>query len=232
MVPENGLAWDVGCGSGQATSSLANYFERVIGTDLAQSQLDLAVRKDNIFYAQSSAEDDPAFLAEKLNIQEHSVDLITVAQALHWMNTPTFFSNVRRFLKPGSGSLAIISYTWPVIEGSAELSALLLKMAKDVLGPYWAPERAIVDDHYQKIEFPFNEVIRTADVPFTTMTPAWTLASFYGYCRSWSAYQTALKETGKDPLDPYIDEIAQAWGDANQERTAVFPVYLQFFTTA
>lgn len=232
MVPGRGVAWDVGCGSGQATSSLANYFDHVIGTDLAQSQLDFAIRKENILYVQCSAQDYPVVLAEKLNIKEHSVDLVTVAQALHWMDMPAFFANVRHFLKPDTGFLAIISYNWPAIEGSVELSALVMKTAKDVLNGYWAPQRAIVDDHYRDVEFPFSEVIRTSDHPFTTMTAIWTLDTFYGYCRSWSSYQTAAKITGQDPLEPYIEEITKAWGDEDQERTAVFPTYLQLFSTA
>jgi trans-aconitate methyltransferase len=38
-APARELAWDCGCGNGQATRDLAKRFERVIGTDIGEKQL-------------------------------------------------------------------------------------------------------------------------------------------------------------------------------------------------
>lgn len=226
MVPSHGLAWDVACGSGQATNGLAEYFDKVIGTDLAQSQLDHAVKKsDNILYVACSAEDSPEAIQSKLSIEPQSVDLITVAQALHWLNPPAFFQNVKHFLRPG-GIIAIISYNWPSFPESLALTSLLLKMAKGILGPYWAPERQIVDNHYRDVEFLFEKIREDFTTPYMTMDTMWTRESMFGYIRSWSAYQTALKELGgEDPINQLKDEIIQAWGGVEQYRV-VFPIYL------
>lgn len=226
MVPSNGLAWDVACGSGQATNGLAQYFDQVIGTDLAQSQLDHAVkRSDNILYVACSAEDAPDAIESKLPIKPQSVDLMTVAQALHWINTPVFFDNVKHFLRPG-GVIAIISYNWPSFPESLALTSLLKKMAKVILGPYWAPQRQIVDNHYRDMEFPFEKVREDFETPYMTMDTMWTLEAMFGYIRSWSAYQTAIKELdGQDPIDQLKNEIVEAWGNVEQYRV-VFPIYL------
>ncbi len=37
QAPDNSLAWDCGCGNGQATVALAAHFGRVIGTDPSAS---------------------------------------------------------------------------------------------------------------------------------------------------------------------------------------------------
>jgi ubiquinone/menaquinone biosynthesis C-methylase UbiE len=41
--------------------------------------------------------------------RDGSIDLVTVAQALHWLNLPRFYGEARRVLKPG-GVVAIWCY--------------------------------------------------------------------------------------------------------------------------
>lgn len=224
ISPSNGLAWDVACGTGQATSAMASMFDQVIGTDLAQSQLDHAIKRDNIFYAQCSAEEDHEAIAKKLNIKTGSVDLISVAQALHWFNFDKFYSNVKHFLKP-DGVLAVWTYTWPEIVESPELTCLLRRMANEILGPYWAPERKIVDNQYRDVPFPFEKIIEAIEEPYTFIEAKWNLQSMLGYIRSWSAYQTYLKVKSSDPLDLIQHDIIQAWKTETQY-TVHFPVFL------
>lgn len=48
--------------------------------------------------------------AEDLSFQaDDSVDMVTVAQALHWMDIEKFYAHVRRVLKP-RGTLAVYGY--------------------------------------------------------------------------------------------------------------------------
>lgn len=224
MAPSKGLAWDVACGTGQATSTLATIFDNVIGTDVAQSQLDHTVRRDNILYMQCSAEESPESISQTLKISKGSVDLITVAQALHWFDFDRFYSNVKYFLKP-TGVLAVWTYTWPEIVGSQELTSLLREMANEILSPYWAPERRIVDNQYRDVPFPFNPIIKATEEPYTYIEAKWTQDSMIGYIRSWSAYQTALKQTSVDPLNQIQNKITEAWG-SKTEHTVRFPVFL------
>ena len=70
-------AWDCGCGNGQAAASLAEMFDQVIATDPSAKQIAQAEPISRVVYLVATAEDCP--------LGPDSVDLITVAQALHWM---------------------------------------------------------------------------------------------------------------------------------------------------
>src|SRR5687768_14150293 len=70
-APGRELAWDVGCGSGQLTSSLAEHFARVVATDLAQKQLDAAPPHPRITYRCAPAETS--------GLADASADLIVAA---------------------------------------------------------------------------------------------------------------------------------------------------------
>lgn len=72
---EKSLAVDIGCGTGQVTSVLANSFEKVIGVDPSASQIGAAKRISNVEFYQGQGEN-----LEMIN--EKSVDLITIAQTV------------------------------------------------------------------------------------------------------------------------------------------------------
>lgn len=224
LVPTKGLAWDVACGTGQAASALANYFDQVIGTDISQTQLDHAIKKENTFYIQCSADDEPIILSEKLSIQPQSVDLITVAQALHFFDLDKFYSIVRYFLK-SDGVIAVWTYMQAEFPACEELTELLRKFTKETLGPYWVAGSKLFDNHYMSLDFPFRKLVDATAEPFTMMESQWTLETLYGYIRSWSGFQSALRQTGVDPLDLVQADLAQAWGPATTRRVH-FPVYL------
>ena len=103
LAGKNDVAWDVGCGSGQASFALAKHFKRVIGTDPSKNQLaSLVSHAENVeFYAGGS--EDPL---ESLNVPFGGVDLITVAQALHWFDFDKFYRNVKRASKKEGSIIA------------------------------------------------------------------------------------------------------------------------------
>lgn len=222
LVPAKSLAWDVACGTGQATVPLAGHFERVIGTDLSDQQLSRAASMKNIEYFQASAED-----LENLQtiIEPGSVDLISVAQALHWFNFDKFYQCARSMLKP-DGIVAVWTYTWPEIQGKPKLTKLLHDMAKVVLGPYWDPERALVDNHYRDVPFPFERLIESIEEPFAVAEQVWDLDHLFGYIRSWSAYQNSVKQTGKDLLEERKVDFEETWGDKTAKYQVHFPIFL------
>ena len=98
------LAVDVACGNGQSTRPLCKYFRRVIGCDVSPQQISSAM-KDNIA--------NLSFLVNKGEnlgfLENDSVDLLTISQALHWLDRPAFYSEVSRVLKPG-GVFAATGY--------------------------------------------------------------------------------------------------------------------------
>lgn len=98
------LAWDVGTGNGQAAVGLAEHYEKVIATDISLPQLNFSKQHPRVEYHHtplSMSDDDLVALIGG----EGSVDLITVAQAVHWFDLPRFYSIVGRLLRKPGGVL-------------------------------------------------------------------------------------------------------------------------------
>src|SRR5258708_26057814 len=90
LVPRRELAWDVGTGNGQAAVELANYFGRVVASDASAAQIESATTHARITYK--------VMPAEHTDLADASVDLITVAQALHWFDFDRFYREAERVL--------------------------------------------------------------------------------------------------------------------------------------
>src|ERR1043165_5287441 len=93
LTSAHALAWDVGTGSGQAALALADHYRRVVATDAAEAQLRHAVAHERVTYK--------GMPAENTDLGNASVDLVTVAQALHWFDFDRFYREVQRVLRPG-----------------------------------------------------------------------------------------------------------------------------------
>lgn len=131
LAPSNGLAWDCGTGNGQAANGLATVFDRVIATDASEQQLSNAKANSRVEYRTAPAE---ASL-----IDAHSVDVVTVAQALHWFDIPNFFVEAKRVLKP-KGVVAVWSYE--LMNISPAIDRILHPFYTETVGPFWPEERA------------------------------------------------------------------------------------------
>ena len=62
-------------------------------------------------------------------------------------------------LKPG-GVIAACTYT--LLDVEAGIDALLTDFYRNVVGPYWPPERRMVDDRYRSLPFPFAPIVPPA----------------------------------------------------------------------
>ena len=87
--------------------------------------------------------------AEQSGLPDQSVQLVTVAQALHWFNFDRFYAEVNRVLVPG-GKIAVWAYGINTVEGDAA-DALVQDYYHNVVGPYWPPERKFVEEGYRTI---------------------------------------------------------------------------------
>jgi SAM-dependent methyltransferase len=211
--PSRQRAWDCGCGSGQATIDLAERFESVIGTDASAAQIAVARPHPRVTYAVARAEES--------GLESQSVDLVTVAQSLHWFDREPFYAEARRVLREG-GVLAVWTYAVPRLN-DANLDRLLQKYYSDTVGPYWPPERRHVEDGYRSLEFPLAEI----KGPSLSMLESWTLAQFVGYVRSWSATVRYAEQRGEDPVVALEAQLSPAWGDAQRTRTVSWPLSLR-----
>jgi SAM-dependent methyltransferase len=207
------VVWDCAAGSGQASIGLAGHFVRVIATDASHAQIAAATPHPAVDYRIAPA--------EKSGLPDASVDVVTVAQALHWFDLDAFYAEVRRVAKP-SGVLAVWTYGVCTLEES-EIDAVVQRFYRDVVGPYWPPERAIVEAGYRSLPFPFDEL---AAPPFA-MSVRWSLSELLGYFGSWSATARFIVSNGRDPVPQISGELAPLWGDAERPRTVTWPLALR-----
>lgn len=213
IAPARELAWDCAAGNGQATLDLARHFTRVIATDASRAQIDAALPHPNVEYRVAPA--------EASGLPEATVDMITVAQALHWFELDCFYAEVRRVLKPG-GILATWSYGVQTVD-EPRVDACVQTFYRDTVGPYWPPERRHVESGYRSLPFPFREI----SAPEFHMTATWTLPELLGYLRSWSATGRYLAARGTDPVNDLAVELASPWGDPPVRRRVTWPLSLR-----
>jgi SAM-dependent methyltransferase len=212
LCPVHELAWDCATGNGQAAVALAPHFDRVIGTDASAQQIDQAEPHPKVEYLVAPA--------DKMPIDDGVVDLVTVAQALHWFDVKGFYAEVSRALKNG-GVLAVWCYQLHKI--SPEIDAVVSRLYSGIVGPYWPPERKIVEDGYKTLAFPFDELA----APEFRMVHSWDLERMVGYLSSWSSSQRYRKQNGTDPVAHIADDLKAAWGDPNQPRDVIWPLHLR-----
>ncbi len=151
-------------------------------------------------------------------LPKHSLELIVVAQALHWFATPAFFSEVRRLLKPGG---VFCAWCYSLMRIDDELDALIDDLYWNTLGGYWPEGRSSVDVGYSDIDNPFTP----CTPPDSAMESSWTLEHLLGYLRTWSAVQRYEQENATDPVSQLLPELQQIWGDAKQPRFVRWPLH-------
>lgn len=212
VSPGREVVWDCATGSGQAALSLTKYFDKIIGTDISQALIDKAEKHPKINYQVTPAESS--------GLDDQSVDLVTVAQALHWFEYDKFFPEVNRVLKNG-GMFAAWGYRHLLTD--APVQKITDYVHNDLLKDFWAPQIKILDDHYHSIPFPFEP----AEAPGFTINHALTFDHLIGYMVSWSATQKYIEEKGKDELQRVFGEVKQAWGDLTLMKPVRWNVFMK-----
>ena len=209
MAPGTNRAWDCATGNGQAALSLRDYFDSVCATDASERQIRQAGRSDGIHYH--------AATAEASAIASGSIDLVVVAQALHWFDIEPFVDEVRRVLKR-EGVLAAWCYTGVRI--SSGVDTLVSSFYRDTVGRYWPPERRHVESGYRTLELPLIE----QELPPFSIEKDWDLSRFAQYLKSWSATQKYMQDRGRDPVREFIAELGEVWGPATTKRRVRWPL--------
>lgn len=209
LAPSREIAWDCGTGNGQAARSLAPYFKKVIATDASAEQVASAPAADGVEYRVAPAESS--------ELETESIDLITVAQALHWFEIDAFFDEAKRVLKAG-GILAVWCYERCRIDDS--VNDVIERVFAEV-EPYWPPERDIVESGYRSIRLPFDPI----EAPPFFMRVSWTAEAMLGYMQTWSASRRYHDACGSEATAPHAQKLRQAWGEG--ERTVAWPLRLK-----
>lgn len=212
LVSRHQLAWDCATGNGQAAVQLARHFDRVVATDAAERQIELATAASRVEYR--------TLQATAIDLPTASVDLVTVAQAVHWFADDAFYDQVRRVLRPG-GCIAVWCYFHPQVAPVID-TAMWTFYRSPSLDPYWPASRQLVEDRYTTLYFPFHEV----SPPSFVMRERWTYSRYIEYLSTWPA-PAKLKEVSPAHLSALLAPLAAAWGDPNQPREISWPLHLR-----
>lgn len=206
------VAWDGGTGSGQAATMLAAHFERVMASDASSAQLQAAEWHPGVHYFAGTAESSA--------IRSGTVDLVTVAQAFHWLDQPRFYAEVSRIITPG-GALAVWCYA--TLIAGPEIDAVITRFYGETVGPYWPYERIHVDRGYLHFQMPIDEV----PMPPMAIQGTLSLPTLLGYIHTWSAVGRYIAANGHDPVEELRHQLGAVWGDPQTPRPITWPISMR-----
>ena len=210
-APAREFAWDCATGTGQAAVALATRFSHVRATDASGAQIAHAVRHPKVKYAVAPA--------ENCGLEDHCADLVTVAQALHWLDLEAFYAEVRRVARPGA---VVAAWTYSLADADPAVDPLVAAFY-EAMAPWWPPERVHVEDGYRSLYFPFEPIA----APEFEIREAWPLQRLLGYFSTWSGVNRCRRETGEDPIAALGRQLAAVWGDPATPRPVRWPLHLR-----
>jgi SAM-dependent methyltransferase len=211
FVDGKDVAWDCATGNGQVAQELCKDFKQVFATDLSQQQIGNAFAAANIYYSVAPA--------EKTTFENDTFDLITVAQALHWINVDQFYPEAIRVARENA-ILAVWGYS--ILRVDKHIDSPFLNFYHNVVGPYWDAARQLVEEQYRNISFPFE----TISTPSFELKLHWTLDQFSGYISSWSATRNYIKATQQDPVPAFIEQLKPLW-QGGEIKAVTFPLFMK-----
>lgn len=218
VAPARDAVWDAGCGSGQASVALAGYFSVVHATDVAAEQIAAAKPNPRVRYSVAPAESS--------GLPDRSVDLVTVAQALHWFDVEAFHIEAWRVSRP-EAVVAVWTYPRPRFADAA-FDARFEDFYANVVGPFWPAERRHVDANYSTLPgFPEELGYEPIAAPEFGLTLEWTLPQVLGYVSSWSATARYKKANGTDPVPLLSASLGELWGAPTAARALRMPLGLR-----
>lgn len=198
IAPSHDRAWDGATGNGQAALGLADHFAAVVATDASASQIASAFPHPRVEYRVAAVEDS--------GLAAGSVAVATFAQAAHWFDHPRWHAEIRRVLAPGG---AVVAWCYSGVRVGADLDPWLDDLSFGRLGPYWPPERWLVDDGYRELAFPFEPIAS----PGFAMAARWDRAALLAYIATWSSVARWRQAHGTDPVADFAAEAARRWPD-------------------
>lgn len=203
-------ALDAATGNGQVAQKLAAHFQTVYATDISARQLENATTASNIIYKVEPA--------EHTGFADSQFDLITVAQAVHWFRFDDFYKEIYRILKP-NGIFAVMGYG--LFSTNPGSDKILMDYYHNIVGPYWDAERKYIDENYQTIPFPFEEI---PTQQFHNQL-SWSFEQLTGYLETWSATQHYKNANGSDPVDLIREALKKSWEAGDKQ--VFFPLLLR-----
>jgi SAM-dependent methyltransferase len=213
VVPARDRAWDCASGSGQAALGLAERFLAVDATDGSAEQLAQMPAHPRVHRRVATA--------ERSGLPARSVDLVTVAQALHWFDVPAFHAECARVVRPGG---IVAAWCYGALTVDPAVDAVVAERFERLVGGDWPAERPIVMRGYVDLPWPWGD----APAPPFTMEARWTLDDLLGYFGTWSATKRYVARTGDDPFAATREAFEAAWGDPARPRAVRWPLAVRW----
>jgi len=185
------------------------HFKTVVATDASAEQIASAEPQSGLQFRVAPAESS--------GLEPGSVDLITVAQALHWFDIDRFFEEAIRVLKPGA-VLSFWCYTHSKVSPACDE---IIRNIFAEMEPYWPPERDLVEACYQDVVSPLPEIPPDQ----FSMQVSWSVEDALDYMRTWSATRRYIDDKGVDPTTIHAEALQAAWG--SERRTVKWPITLR-----
>lgn len=212
LVDPRRLAWDCATGNGQAAHGLTEFFDRVIATDVSNEQIRHAVPHPKVEYRVAPS--------EASGLGDKSVDLVTVASALHWFDLEKFYAEIRRVVRPGG---MIAAWTYHIGHVDPPFGDVFDRFYKDALFPYFGTGARLVDRKYETIALPGKSLN-----PGTfSMKVEWNLDRMLSFIHSWSGTREYIEDRGEDPVGLIREELERLWGDSDTIRSVSWPLYIR-----
>lgn len=206
-VPEQNRvsAMDLGAGTGIVAAHLAPLFREVIAVEPDQQLAAKIVERCPLAIVRVTT-------AEECQQPPQSIDLLTIANALHWMDPQVTFTNSRKWLKPDA---VLAVFDRPMPQANAAIDAIV---RAELRGP-WKPfrdSRLLRDLHWQDTvraapefrvvdERKFSNLIPMKPVEYTGFWRSSSYGSAYARTlahpeRYWSGLESRFAAAAKDDM--------------------------------
>lgn len=207
--PNTETVWDVGCGSGQATLSLADYFARVHATDISDAQIQAAPPHPKINYAVAEAHES--------SLPEDWTDTITVATAVHWFANQQFWEEMKRVSKPDG---LFCAWTYQLPTTATDVMRDFLTPVYESIDPYWAQGNRICMAGYDADNL--NCPLQVIETPKLNADYEWSAPQLADFAQSWSAHLRAREDGHAEHLKKLRDDFLERY--AGQTMTVSLPL--------
>lgn len=160
--------------------------------------------------------------------EEGSVDLVTVATAVHWFDLESFYSQVKRVLRKPGGVIAVWSYFFPSISPAVDA---VCKDFMESANPYRNSKGQRALERYKTLPFPFEPVLENGQgSEGNPMEMEMDIQMSLDKCLAMfksSSIVTAAKDEGVELVNETVSrKLKEAWGNENAIYTCKCPVYL------
>ncbi|XP_012942650.1 putative methyltransferase DDB_G0268948 isoform X1 [Aplysia californica] len=209
------LALDIACGSGQATVPLAGIYKQAIGVDASASHVAKAPRHlSNITYKVADCNFPLNF------IESGTVDLVSVASAVHWLDLNNFYAETDRMLKPG-GVMAVFCGGFPSYEDQEVLS--IYKKILATTGETHPEQMKVANDNMESFRLPYPNSKRFLPInrhleatAEQSIQMSLTIHSFQDYVQKHPEYMEEVRQMFRE------------WNKGDESKTYKFavPTYL------